>query len=73
MAKILHQLISALIYLHSKDIVHRDIKSDNILLDEEGNIKLADFGFATKLDDYDGKRGSRVGTNNYMPPQIIES
>ena len=44
---ILHQALEGVYFLHSRGILHRDIKSDNILVNTEGDIKLADFGYAT--------------------------
>ena len=46
--KVLHDVASGLAYLHSKEIVHQDIKPDNILLDDEGNYRITDFGITTK-------------------------
>ena len=46
--KVLHDVASGLAYLHSKEIVHQDIKPDNILLDDEGNYRITDFGISTK-------------------------
>ena len=70
-AYILRKTLEALYYLHSRGIVHRDIKSDNILVNREGDIKLADFGYATQL--YKQKRGtvSQVGTICWMAPELI--
>lgn len=61
------QLIKALNYLHNLGYAHRDVKPENILLDRNFNLKLADFGFATK----ERSSTSRKGTFGYMSPQVI--
>lgn len=62
-----HQLIDALDYMHKKGYKHRDVKLENILLDNDFNMKLADFGFATKEDvSY-----KRKGTIGYMAPEVL--
>jgi len=64
------QIVAGVSYLHSKDIVHRDIKLDNMLIDSNLKIKLIDFGFATILERQ--KRLSTFcGTPNYMAPEIV--
>ena len=64
------QICSALQAAHEKDIVHRDIKSDNIMINENGEIKVMDFGLA-KFKEVSSltKTGSTVGTVSYMSPE----
>jgi len=74
---IVPQICEALHYAHVKGIVHRDIKPENILLDKEGNVKIADFGLAKLLDRSPNiytltKAGQRMGTPHYMAPEQIE-
>jgi serine/threonine protein kinase len=74
---IVPQICDALQFAHKKGIVHRDIKPENILLDKEGNIKIADFGLARLLDRPPSAytltaAGHRMGTPHYMAPEQIE-
>lgn len=61
-----NQLLDALEYIHQSGWAHRDIKPENLLLDDEFNLKLADFGFATK----EITSMSKKGTFGYMAPEI---
>ena len=66
------QLIKGLQYLKSHKIIHRDLKLGNLFLTDKMELKIGDFGLATKLD-YDGeKRRTNCGTPNYIAPEVIE-
>ena len=58
----------ALGYLHSKKIVYRDLKPENLLIDSDGHIRITDFGFAKKIED---KSYTMCGTPEYLAPEII--
>jgi len=63
--------IQGLDFLHKRGIMHRDIKSDNILVSEKGDVKLADFGYSVLLSNEQKNRQSRVGTICWMAPELI--
>jgi len=64
--------LNALAYMHRQNRIHRDIKSDNILVNSRGEVKLADFGYAAQLDDHAQKRNTIVGTPYWMAPELIK-
>lgn len=69
--RIISQLVETLIYIHKKRVIHRDLKLENILIDDNLNIKLIDFGLcAVKKDKYD-MFDSMLGTLRYTSPEMI--
>jgi serine/threonine protein kinase len=58
-------------YLHGKNIVHRDLKLENILVDDRNNVKLIDFGFSLFCTSQDQKLKIFCGTPSYMAPEIV--
>lgn len=70
--EILGQVLDGLAYLHSKGVVHRDIKSLNLLLTSAGEVKLGDFGVSRQMSDETLCLNSFYGTPLYLSPEIIE-
>uniref|UniRef100_A0A8D1IYL7 non-specific serine/threonine protein kinase n=1 Tax=Sus scrofa TaxID=9823 RepID=A0A8D1IYL7_PIG len=65
------QMLEALMFLHSKKIIHRDLKAGNVLMTLEGDIRLADFGVSAKNLKTLQKRDSFIGTPYWMAPEVV--
>lgn len=70
-AFVLREVLKGLRFMHGMKRLHRDIKSDNVLITSKGEIKLADFGFCAELTEERTKRTTCVGTPYWMAPELI--
>lgn len=70
--KIFYQLLRTIRYLHSQGVVHRDIKAENIMIDQEDNIKLIDFGLSKKsMPSKDNCLKTFCGSPPYFAPEML--
>jgi myosin III len=70
-AFVLKETVKALTYLHEQNIIHRDVRSSNILLTKDGDVKLADFGLSCRLPTNRGKKHTIVGSPSWMSPEVV--
>ncbi|KAI9100691.1 hypothetical protein DFS34DRAFT_615441 [Phlyctochytrium arcticum] len=68
---VMTQIVRGVLYLHANGIIHRDLKLSNLLLTDQFDVKIADFGLAVKLSDPDGEQKTMCGTPNYISPEIV--
>ncbi|GMH40119.1 hypothetical protein BSKO_08023 [Bryopsis sp. KO-2023] len=69
--RVIYEVVSAIAFIHSKGVVYRDIKPENMLITKEGEVKLCDFGFARYVDRTDDVLTDYVATRWYRAPELL--
>lgn len=69
----MNHILEGVHYCHSRNIIHRDLKLGNLFLSSDMQIKLGDFGLATRVDHKDQRRQTMCGTPNYIAPEILKN
>ncbi|KAL0477302.1 polo-like protein kinase PLK1 [Acrasis kona] len=69
----LYQILTAVKYMHDNRVIHRDLKLGNLFLDKNMNVKIGDFGLATKLETDEERKRTICGTPNYIAPEILQN
>ena len=67
---VIMEVVEVMGYVHQQRILYRDLKPENLLIDDEGHVRLIDMGLAAKITDKTPTRTSRVGTDCYMAPEV---
>ncbi|NWI73825.1 PAK3 kinase, partial [Dryoscopus gambensis] len=73
MAAVSQECLQAPDFLRLRQVIHRDLKSSNILLGTDGTVRLADFGFCTQLTPEQDQQSSMVGTAHRIAPEVVSS
>jgi serine/threonine protein kinase len=73
MVIIMREVLIALAYLHKSNVIHRDIKTANVLVQSTGKVMLCDFGVSALLSTSQSKRTTFIGTPHYMAPEVLTS